>query len=333
MIAAGVDPSLVAKKKHGADASWQEIDEKEYPGFVADRDGCVIGGTAWDFANAGRVPRGSLDLLVVEEAGQYSLANTIAVASAAKNVLLLGDPQQLPQVSQGTHPEPVDTSALGWLIDGRHTLPAELGYFLDRSYRMHPDVCAAVSRLSYDDRLQSVDELTGARTTRRTAARRAGADRRPRRQFDGQPGRGGRHRRRDREADRRRVERRARASHRWSRTTSSSSRRTTRRSCCCATGSTPRGCESVRAGTVDKFQGQQAPVVFVSMTASSIDDVPRGIAFLLNRNRLNVAVSRAKYLSVIVRSPLLTEYLPSTPDRLIELGAFLSLPSCGTPTG
>ena len=89
---------------------------------------------------------------------------TIAVASAAKNLLLLGDPQQLPQVSQGTHPEPVDTSALGWLIDGRHTLPAELGYFLDLSYRMHPDVCAAVSRLSYDGRLHSVDEVTAART-------------------------------------------------------------------------------------------------------------------------------------------------------------------------
>ena len=86
-------------------------------------------------------------------------------------------------------------------------------------------------------------------------------------------------------------------------------------------------------GTVDKFQGRQAPVVFVSMTASSIDDVPRGIAFLLNRNRLNVAVSRAKYLSVIVRSPLLTEYLPGTPDRLIELGAFLSLRSCDTTHG
>ena len=164
VIAAGVDASLVAKKKHGADPSWQEIDEKEYPAFIADNAGCVVGGTAWDFANAGRVPRGSLDLLVIEEAGQYCLANTIAVASAAKNLLLLGDPQQLPQVSQGTHPEPVDTSALGWLIDGRHTLPAEFGYFLDLSYRMHPDVCAAVSRLSYDDRLHSVDEVTGART-------------------------------------------------------------------------------------------------------------------------------------------------------------------------
>ena len=332
VIAAGVDPSLVAKKKHGADASWQEIDEKEYPGFVADRDGCVIGGTAWDFANAGRVPRGSLDLLVVEEAGQYSLANTIAVASAAKNVLLLGDPQQLPQVSQGTHPEPVDTSALGWLIDGRHTLPTELGYFLDRSYRMHPDVCAAVSRLSYDDRLQSVDELTGAR------------------RLDGQqPGvrvltvdHDGNSTDSPEEADAIVAEIEKLIGAAWN--DEHGPRTVEQEDILVVTPYNAQvvllrdrldsaGLESVRAGTVDKFQGQQAPVVFVSMTASSIDDVPRGIAFLLNRNRLNVAVSRAKYLSVIVRSPLLTEYLPSTPDRLIELGAFLSLPSCGTPTG
>ncbi|MCW2564288.1 MAG: recD 3, partial [Mycobacterium sp.] len=93
------------------------------------------------------------------------------------------------------------------------------------------------------------------------------------------------------------------------------------------------GLPEVAIGTVDKFQGRQAPVVFVSMTASSIDDVPRGISFLLNRNRLNVAVSRAKYLSIIVRSEALTEYLPATPDRLIELGAFLSLAPCDTETG
>ena len=92
------------------------------------------------------------------------------------------------------------------------------------------------------------------------------------------------------------------------------------------------GLTDVQVGTVDKFQGRQAPVVFVSMTASSIDDVPRGISFLFNRNRLNVAVSRAKYLSVIVRSETLTEYLPATPDGLVELGAFLSLAPCDTPT-
>jgi superfamily I DNA and/or RNA helicase len=85
------------------------------------------------------------------------------------------------------------------------------------------------------------------------------------------------------------------------------------------------GLPDVAVGTVDKFQGRQAPVVFVSMTASSIDDVPRGISFLLNRNRLNVAISRAKYLSIIVRSETLTDYLPATPDRLVELGAFLAL--------
>ncbi|MCK5754629.1 MAG: ATP-binding domain-containing protein, partial [Mycobacterium sp.] len=92
------------------------------------------------------------------------------------------------------------------------------------------------------------------------------------------------------------------------------------------------GLGEVRAGTVDKFQGQQAPVVFISMTASSIDDVPRGIAFLLNRNRLNVAVSRAKYVAVVVRSAQLTDYLPGTPDRLVELGAFLALGAAGAGT-
>lgn len=85
------------------------------------------------------------------------------MAPAATNLLLLGDPQQLPQVSQGTHPEPVDTSALSWLVDGQHTLPDERGYFLDRSYRMHPAVCAAVSALSYEGRLCSHTERTAVR--------------------------------------------------------------------------------------------------------------------------------------------------------------------------
>ncbi len=114
----------------------------------------MIGGTAWDFANPGRVPPGSLDLLVIDEAGQFCLANTIAVAASAANLLLLGDPQQLPQVSQGTHPEPVDGSALGWLVEDHRTLPAERGYFLDRTHRMHPAVCTPVSALAYEGRLQ-----------------------------------------------------------------------------------------------------------------------------------------------------------------------------------
>ena len=332
VVGAGVDPSLVAKKKHAGGACWQEIGEKEYAGFIADHDGCVVGGTAWDFANAGRVPRGSLDLLVVEEAGQYSLANTIAVASSAKNLLLLGDPQQLPQVSQGTHPEPVDTSALGWLVGGRHTLPAELGYFLDLSYRMHPAVCAAVSRLSYDDRLHSVDDVTGARTLEghRPGVRQLVLD------HDGNSTES------PEEADAVVAEIGGLLGTAW--TDEDGTRPLTQDDVLVVTPYNAQvvllrqrldaaGMTGVRAGTVDKFQGQQAPVVFVSMTASSVDDVPRGIAFLLNRNRLNVAISRAKYCSVVVRSRLLTEYLPATPDRLTELGAFLSLTACDRPTG
>jgi hypothetical protein len=85
--------------------------------------GFVVGGTAWDLTHTGRVGRRSLDLLVIDEAGQFSLASTIAVAASARRLLLLGDPQQLPQVSQGTHPEPVDTSALGWVMDDQSRAP------------------------------------------------------------------------------------------------------------------------------------------------------------------------------------------------------------------
>jgi uncharacterized protein len=335
VLKAGVDGNQLAKKLNTINAGWTDLTNPEFAGYIndhADRKvGCVVGGTAWDFANGNKIPRLSLDLLVVEEAGQYSLANTIAVAPSARNMLLLGDPQQLPQVSQGTHPEPVDTSALGWLIDGRHTLPTELGYFLDRSYRMHPAVCAAVSRLSYDGRLQSFDAVTTARS------------------LDGQrPGvrvltvvHDGNSTDSPEEADAIVAEVRGLLGTAWTDenatvplaqehvlvvTPYNAQVVTLRRRFDSA------GLTDIEVGTVDKFQGRQAPVVFVSMTASSADDVPRGIAFLLNRNRLNVAVSRAKYLSVIVQSPLLTEYLPGTPDRLVELGAFLSLTACDRPT-
>ncbi|WP_319437635.1 TM0106 family RecB-like putative nuclease [Mycobacterium sp. RTGN5] len=328
IINAGVDPALVAKKPSGT-GPWTDIDEKTYPAFIAGNDGCVIGGTAWDFANQTRVPPGCLDLLVIEEAGQFCLANTIAVAQAATNLLLLGDPQQLPQVSQGTHPEPVDASALGWLVDGQHTLPEDLGYFLDRSYRMHPAVCAAVSRLSYDNRLHSVEERTAARQlagvqpgVRVLAVQHDGNSTDSRE-----------------EAEAIVTEITAMLGSAW--TDEEGTRPLSAADVLIVTPYNAQvvllrrlldaaGLSDVRAGTVDKFQGRQAPVVFISLVASSIAEVPRGISFLLNRNRLNVAVSRAKYAAVIVRSAMLTDYLPSTPAGLVELGAFLAM--CGKPT-
>ncbi len=324
VIDAGLDPARVAKKRNDHSAPrWREVDGSGYAAFIAGTAGCVVGGTAWDFANANRIPPGSLDLLVIDEAGQFCLANTIAVAPAAASLVLLGDPQQLPQVSQGTHPDPVDTSALDWLVDGQRTLPDERGYFLDRSYRMHPAVCAAVSALSYEGRLHSHEctaarHLAGYRPGVRTLV----------------VGHHGNSTESLQEADAIAAEIGRMLGAPW--TDEHGTRPLTtsdvlvlapynaqvallRRRLSAA------GLGGIRVGTVDKFQGGQAPVVFMSMTASSADVVPRGISFLLNRNRLNVAISRAQYAAVIVRSGSLTEYLPTTPAGLTDLGAFLAL--------
>lgn len=330
VLDAGVNAERVAKKRRGGDPRWTEIGDNQHAAYIAGHPGCVIGGTAWDFANEARVPRRCLDLLVIEEAGQFNLANTIAVAPAARNLLLLGDPQQLPQVCQGTHPAPVDDSALGWLVEGAQTLPAERGYFLNYSFRMHPAVCDPVSRLSYDGRLQSHEKVSAAR------------------KLEGiEPG-----------------VRVLEVEHLGNSTDSpeEAAAIVTAITGLLGTtwtdenGSTPLGQDhflvvtpynaqvtmvrraldaagltEIQVGTVDKFQGRQAPVVFVSMTASAAADVPRGIGFLLNRNRLNVAISRAKYVAYIVRSPQLTDYMPGQPDSLVALGAFLALTDQGTP--
>ncbi|HXS86914.1 MAG TPA: DEAD/DEAH box helicase, partial [Mycobacterium sp.] len=330
-INAGIEPARVAKKKADrTDVAWQQISENEYAGFIGGTPGCVIGGTAWDFANPSRVPPGSLDLLVIDEAGQFCLANTIAVAASAANLLLLGDPQQLPQVSQGTHPEPVDGSALGWLVDGHRTLPAERGYFLDRTHRMHPAVCAPVSALAYEGRLQPYEEVTAAR------------------RLDGYPPgvqvlrvvHEGNSTESPEEADAIVELINTLVGLDW--TTKDGTRPLAPADVLVLAPYNAQvvllrehlagaALGDVRVGTVDKFQGAEAPVAIVSMTASSVDDIPRGIPFLLNRNRLNVAISRAQYAAVIVRADTLTEYLPSAPTGLVELGAFLALTATDNP--
>jgi predicted RecB family nuclease len=329
ILKAGVDPSVVAKKPNGHytnPPAWQVISENKYADFVADHAGCVVGGTSWDLANAGRVPPGSLDVLAIDEAGQFSLASTIAVSRAARNLLLLGDPQQLPQVSTGTHPEPVDSSALGWLLDGRDVLPDAFGYFLEHTYRMHPAVCQPVSALSYENRLLP-DAVTA---TRELAGYPPGVHTVCVDHQDNDTSS-------SEEAAAVVDEIRGVLGKQWSDEYGTRALAQddvlvvapyNAQVLCVRSHLDDAGLTDVRVGTVDKFQGRQAPLVFLSMTASSIDDVPRGISFLLNRNRLNVAISRAKYATVIVRSPLLTDYLPSSPDGLVDLGAFLSLSPC-----
>ncbi|MCT9001073.1 TM0106 family RecB-like putative nuclease, partial [Microbacterium memoriense] len=130
IVNAGVDPALLVHVSGDRPAPYESIESAKISAWAgAQPSGYVIGATAWAFSNEKQIARQQLDLLVIDEAGQFSLANTIAVSLSAQRVLLLGDPQQLPQVSQGTHPQPVDESALGWIADGASVLPPELGYF------------------------------------------------------------------------------------------------------------------------------------------------------------------------------------------------------------
>ncbi|WP_395401900.1 TM0106 family RecB-like putative nuclease [Arthrobacter sp. UC242_113] len=322
---AGVDPAVVAKKlSQPHDVPWTCVADEDIARLLDADDGCLVGGTAWTMTGK-CVPAGSLDLLVIDEAGQYSLANTLAVACAARRLLLLGDPQQLPQVTQGSHPEPVDESALGWLSAGHATMPAERGYFLADSWRMHPELCRKVSVLSYDGKLESAPAASlrhldgvppGVETVlvphagnTTSSVEEAAAVVGLAREHIGlkwTPGKG-------------EPIRRLEAKDVLVVAAYNAQVQAIRHAL------DHEGLSGVRVGTVDKFQGQEAPVVLVSMACSAIAEAPRGAEFLLNRNRINVAVSRGQWRAMVVRSPELTNYMPSRPFALEELGAFLGL--------
>ncbi len=326
----GLDPALVGKAvPEDGDYSneyFTTIPPNGHGDFAHSRDasGYVIGGSAWDFTNQKRIAPGQLDLLVIDEAGQFSLAATIAVSVAARNLLLLGDPQQLPQVSQGTHPAPVDQSALGYLAGEHAVLPAEFGYFLELSRRMSPEVAEPVSRLAYDGELHSHPVTAGRHLS------------------DVQPGvhpipveHAGNATSSTEEAEQvvRLVS--AHLGRDWT-DGDASPRPLTEGDIIVVTPynaqvETIRGAldaagfTRVPVGTVDKFQGQEAVISIVSLAASDADEVPRGIDFLLNRNRLNVAISRAQWAAYLLSSPGLTRFLPQKPAGVAELSRFLRL--------
>jgi uncharacterized protein len=341
VVDAGLPARFVAKaapseQKPGyySELPFTELRADAHAAFAAENHdrGYVIGGTSWDFTNLNRVARDQLDLLVIEEAGQFSLANTIAVGVSARRLLLLGDPQQLPQVSQGVHPAPVDGSALGHVGQGHDVLPPELGYFLAESRRMDAAVTEPVSRLAYEGELRS-HPSTAARSLAGIAA---GLHPVPVAHRDNSTS--------SQEEAALVVDLAKRhLGALW--TAPDQSRHDSplrERDVIVVTPYNAQvetlrsrldeaGLPGIRVGTVDKFQGQEAVISIVSLAASSPDDVPRGLSFLLSRNRLNVAISRAQWAAYLLFSPQLIEHLPATPDGIAELSRFIALVDSARP--
>lgn len=296
------------QKHSGGDTCFESkldapmVDTTQATGAFPSGEGIdLMAGTAWLWCR--EEMRLSVDYLVVDEAGQLSLADALALATAARNVILLGDPLQLAQVSQGTHPPGVGCSVLEHLLGDQGTIPPERGIFLDHTRRMHPDVCRFVSEVVYEDRLSSIPECaaqcvdapgeltgTGVRyvpvahegNTRSSVEEAAAIASQVARLLDGGTFTQADGKTRELKADDVMVVTPYNAQ----------VRRLTQR--------LPAG---VGVGTVDKFQGQEAPVVFFSMATSSGAEMPRNVEFLYSRNRLNVATSRARCLAVLVCSP------------------------------
>jgi predicted RecB family nuclease len=277
-------------------------------------DGKVVGGTAWLWARdeAGE----ELDYLFVDEAGQMSLAQVLAAARSAKNLILLGDPQQLEQPQKGAHPEGADIAALSHILDGHKTLPPERGLFLDTTWRLHPSICRFTSELYYENRLRPRDGLERQRIAGEIPFAGSGLFYVP------VPHQGNQIKATEETTVIAEIVKQLlNPEVTWAD----------------AEGKTQclkmddilivapyngqvaalrETLPGMRIGTVDKFQGQEAPVVIYSMTSSSSEDAPRGMNFLYSPNRFNVATSRAQCSVLLVGSPKLFEPECNTVDQM-----------------
>lgn len=296
------------------------IDEvaKSEAALAAVRDGSahVVSGTAWLWARADAAD--ALDMLFVDEAGQASLANVLAMSLAAKSIVLLGDPQQLEQPQRGTHPEGVDASTLEHLLAGRKTIPDDLGIFLGRTWRLSPEICKLTSELFYEGRLESRPQL--AQQTLSGAPPYEGAGL----WFETVEHDGNTNSSPEEvkivEAI---VAKLIREGSRWTNEKGETRQMTQADVLVVAPFNAQVNLlqdalesRGVRVGTVDRFQGQEAAVVIYSMATSRPEDAPRGMEFLYDLNRLNVATSRGRCACILVASARLLEPECKTPRQM-----------------
>jgi uncharacterized protein len=306
---------------------WNIEDEDSPLGFakyskkkedLSSKDFNLIGGTAWLWSNA-EVRQNPVDVLIVDEAGQLSLADALASTNGTRNIILLGDPLQLSQVAKADHPGSSGLSVLQHVLGEHLTIPKEQGVFLAETWRMHPNVADFISQQIYESRLTSNVSCEQQATEFGTGLRWIQAHH-ERRSTESQE-----------EADLvvQQIERMLATS--WVNQDGVSSSLGAADFMVVAPyndqvklmrqrlDENPK-LRRVQVGTVDKFQGREAPVVFFTMTTSSADDMPRGPEFLFSRNRLNVAVSRARCLAYLVCTEELLNSRARTIDEMRLIG-------------
>lgn len=285
--------------------------------------GLCIGGTAWLFCNeAFTEEQGTekLDYLFIDEAGQVSVANLVGMSRSTKNIILMGDQMQLGQPTQGSHPDESGQSILEYLLQDHATIPSDLGVFLPQTYRMHPDVCRLISDQVYDGRLKSAKPTENhvIPSLQGVIPKLAGVHFIPVEHEGNTQG--------SEEEVTAIVElsKQLIGQRLWSGKTSDWDD---------ILFVAPYNYQvnllraalpgDARIGSVDKFQGQEAPIVIVSMCASDATESPRGLDFLFSKNRLNVAISRAQALAIVVGSPKLATS-PVSNLKQMELVNFYS---------
>ena len=280
----------------------------------------VAAGTSWLWARP--EAQDSVDVLFVDEAAQMSLANVLAISHAGPSLVLLGDPQQLDQPTQGTHPDSTEVSALGHLLTGRQTISAGQGLFLEETWRLHPDICDFTSEVFYEGKLSSRPGLKGQRVASAGPVAGTGLRFLP-------VSHQGNQNSSDEEADQvaNMVRSLVDGKSCWVDQQGLEKPVTLEDILIIAPYNAqvfkiqerlPRA----RVGTVDKFQGQEAPVVIYSMATSTPADAPHGMEFLYSLNRLNVATSRARCICVLVGSPELFAAECQTPRQMQLANAF-----------
>jgi len=288
---------------------------------LASGEARVAAGTVWLWSREEMA--NSVDVLFVDEAGQMSLANVLAASQASQSVVLLGDPQQLDQPQKGVHPPGAGVSALAHLLNGQATIDEGEGLFLNETWRLHPDICAFTSEIFYDSRLEPRAENERQRLNTQGPLDGTGLRVVPVAHSGNQS---------DSPEEVTRIseliDQLLRSGATWTKKNRDTVDLTINDILIVApynaqvsalAQALPQG---ARVGTVDKFQGQEAPIVFYSMTTSTADDAPRGMEFLYSSNRLNVATSRAQCVTVLVSSPVLFDVQCKTPRQMELTNAF-----------